>query len=141
MQKSFKRVYWGFTSALQKKWKRGDNLLTDSTWHRPSLVYQFRWRQFVLCYFILNIINNLLLQECVFLKLFFLCLQNGDSPRFSSCYCTQKETWKFAEESKSIGVYYAWLTMFCCRNVFHFLREIAAVYKKLAPALKYSSEM
>lgn len=76
-----------------------------------------------------------------FFKIIFLCLKNGDSPRFSSWYCTQKETWKFAEESKSIGVYYAWLTMFCFGNVFQFLREIAAVYKKLAPALKYSSVM
>eukprot|EP00105_Crassostrea_gigas_P012567 XP_011428601.1 PREDICTED: S-methylmethionine--homocysteine S-methyltransferase BHMT2 [Crassostrea gigas] len=56
----------------------------------------------------------------------------------SSCYCTREEIRKFAEESKSIGVQYVGL---CCGNAPHFLREVAAVYEKPAPALKYSPEI
>lgn len=70
---------------------------------------------------------------------FFLCLEKMAFPLdLSSCYCTREEIRKFAEESKSIGVQYVGI---CCGNAPHFLREVAAVYEKPAPALKYSPEI
>lgn len=76
-----------------------------------------------------------------FIKLFFFfpCLEKMAFPLdLSSCYCTREEIRKFAEESKSIGVQYVGI---CCGNAPHFLREVAAVYDKPAPALKYSPEI
>ncbi|XP_062583596.1 betaine--homocysteine S-methyltransferase 1-like [Saccostrea cucullata] len=56
----------------------------------------------------------------------------------SSCYCTREEIRTFAEQCKALGVQYVGL---CCGNAPHFLREVAAVYGKSAPALKYSPQM
>ena len=51
--------------------------------------------------------------------------------------CTRQEVIKFAEDAKAAGVQYVGL---CCGNSPAFMREVAKVYGRNPPALKYQAD-
>lgn len=56
----------------------------------------------------------------------------------SSFACNRRDIKKFAEDAKAIGVQYVGL---CCGNSANYLREIAMVYDKNPPSLRYAPDV